>query len=143
MPTLDELNALPPDGAYKFFISCCGSSRWALSMASCRPYWSVQVVFNAADVIWQCLVDDDRREALQHRPAIGGEELPHALREDLEYYRTKFGYEFSLAPPLPANTELEVTVRRRLEYPARAEFELACGEELATLRGEIRRKVTG
>ncbi len=143
MPTLSQLNVLSPAEAKDFFVSCCGSSRWAESMAACRPYWSVQVIFNAADVIWQYLADDDRREALRNRADIGGDGLPPSLREDLEYYRAKFGYGFVMAPPLPSHEELAVVVRRRLEYSARAEFDLAAGEELAIMRSEIRKRITG
>lgn len=111
-------------------------------MAACRPYWNIQVVFNAADVLWQYLTDDDRREALRNRAVIGHEDLPPSLREDLEFYRTKFGYQFVMAPPLPSPDELQVTVRRRLEYSARAEFDLSASEEFAIMRIEVRKRLS-
>jgi 2-oxo-4-hydroxy-4-carboxy-5-ureidoimidazoline decarboxylase len=143
MPTLIELNGLTPAGARDFFFSCCGSSRWAEGMAACRPYWDVNVVLNAADVIWEYLSNEDRREALRNRKVVDADAMPDALREDLEYYMNKFGYSFVMAPPLPPFDELQTHVRRRLEYTARAEFDLAATQEFAIMRSEIRRRLTG
>lgn len=143
MPTLDELNALPPAGARDFFLTVCGSAKWANAMAACRPFWDVSVVFNAADVIWDYLSDEDRREALGRRDGVDDREMPQSLREDLEYYRNKFGYGFVSARPVPPPDELQATVRRRLEYPAKAEFELAAAEELALMRSELRKRIAG
>jgi 2-oxo-4-hydroxy-4-carboxy-5-ureidoimidazoline decarboxylase len=143
MPTLDELNGLAPAAARDFFISICGSSKWADAMAACRPYWDISVVFNAADVVWEYLSDEDKREALQKRSEPVGEGMPASLREDLEYYRRKFGYAFFSAGPVADHEELQTTLRRRLEYPAKAEFELAAAEELSIMRRELRERVAG
>lgn len=141
MPTLDELNGLAPAEAREFFHSICGSARWAEAMAGCRPYWDISVVFNAADVLWEYLSDEDRREALRSRDGIDPEGMPASLREDLEFYRRKFGYEFITARLLPDADELQSTVRRRLEYPAKAEFELAANEEAVIMRSEVRKRL--
>ena len=141
MPTLDELNALAPAEARQFFYGICGSSRWAEAMAGCRPYWDVSVVFNAADVLWEYLADEDRREALRNREGIDPEGMPPSLREDLEYYREKFGYAFIASKLHPDVGELQSTVRRRLDYPPRAEFELAAAEEGAIMRSEVRKRL--
>jgi 2-oxo-4-hydroxy-4-carboxy-5-ureidoimidazoline decarboxylase len=143
MPTLGELNALAPAGARDFFFSVCGSSRWADALAACRPFWDVNVVFNAADVVWEYLSDEDRREALRNRQGVDPEEMPQSLREDLEYYRSKFGYGFVSVGPVPPPDELQTVVRRRLEYPAKAEFELASAAELAMMRSELRKRIAG
>jgi hypothetical protein len=143
MPTLDQINGLAPAAARDFFFSICGSSRWAGAMAGCRPYWDISVVFNAADVIWEYLTDEDRREALRNRAGVDPEGLPKELQEDLEYYRTKFGYPFIVAGPVPGNEELLTVLRRRLEYPAKAEFELAAREEGLVMRAELRRRLAG
>jgi hypothetical protein len=134
MPTLDELNLLAPAGARDFFFSVCGSSRWADAMEACRPFWDASIVFNAADVVWEYLSDEDRREALRNRQGVDPEEMPQSLREDLEYYRNKFGYGFVSVRPVPPPDELQTVVRRRLEYPA---------EELAMMRSELRRRIAG
>jgi hypothetical protein len=143
MPTLDEVNALDPAGARAFFFSICGSSRWADALTACRPFWDISVVFNAADVVWDYLSDEDRREALRNRDGVEAGEMPQSLKDDLEFYRSKFGYGFVSVRPLPPPDELQAAVRRRLEYPARAEFELAAAEELALMRSELRKRIAG
>jgi len=142
MPTLDELNALAPAGARDFFYSVCGSSRWAEAMAGCRPFWDINVVFNAADVVWEYLSVEDRREALRNREAVEPGDAAPSLKEDLEFYRNKFGYGFVSSRSVPAD-ELQETVRRRLEYPAKAEFDLAAAEEYAIMRSELRKRIAG
>jgi 2-oxo-4-hydroxy-4-carboxy-5-ureidoimidazoline decarboxylase len=142
MPTLDELNSLAPAGARDFFHSVCGSSRWAEAMAACRPFWDINVVFNAADVVWEYLSVEDRREALRNREAVDAGEAPQSLREDLEYYRNKFGYGFVSARSVPPE-ELQAAVRRRLEIPAKAEFELAAAEEYLLMRSGLRKLIAG
>jgi 2-oxo-4-hydroxy-4-carboxy-5-ureidoimidazoline decarboxylase len=142
MPTLDELNTLTPAGARDFFHSVCGSSRWAEAMAACRPFWDISVVFNAADVVWEYLSVEDRREALRNREDVVPADAPQSLREDLEFYRNKFGYGFVSARTI-APEELQATVRRRLEYPAKAEFELAAAEEYALMRSVLRARIAG
>jgi 2-oxo-4-hydroxy-4-carboxy-5-ureidoimidazoline decarboxylase len=140
MPTLDELNSLPPAGARDFFLSVCGSSRWAEAMAACRPFWDISVVFNAAEVVWEYLSIEDRREALRNRVVEEPGDAPQSLREDLEYYRNKFGYGF-----VPARSDepgdIQDAVRRRLEVPARAEFEVAAAGEYLLMRSELRRRI--
>lgn len=111
-------------------------------MAACRPYWNIQVLFNAAEVIWHCLADDDWREALRNRTATGGAMLPAALLDDIGYYRNKFGYEFVVAPPIPTADELQVVIRRRLGYAARAEFDLSVREEFSLMRGRVRERIS-
>ena len=111
-------------------------------MAACRPYWNIQVVYNAADVIWQCLADDDWREALRNRTFTGDSALPAALLDDIGYYRNKFGYEFVVPPPVPPPEELHATLWRRLEYAARAEFDLSIREEFSMMRSRIRDRIT-
>lgn len=142
VPSLSDINGLSPAAAREFFLSCCGSSRWAEGMASCRPFWDARIVFNAADVLWEYLADEDRREALRNRTGVDGAGHDAALRDDLEYYRNKFGYDFVMAVPPGSVDELREVVRRRLEYPAKAEFELASAEEFAIMRAELRRRVT-
>jgi hypothetical protein len=141
VPTLTELNRLSPAEARDFFFSCCGSSRWAEGMAACRPFWDIRIVFNAADVIWQYLGAEDRREALRNRAAIELDGMSESLRDDLDLYRNRFGYEFVAASPPHSTGELQEAVRRRLEYPPAADFELSAAEALAIMRDEIRKRL--
>jgi hypothetical protein len=142
VPTLDEINALSPASAEKFFLSCSGSTRWAGSMAACRPYWSIHVVFNAAEVIWEYLGAEDWREALRARAGIDAGMDGGEFAEELDLYRSKFGYEFVIAPPLPARDGLLAALRARLEHPQRVEIDTAAAHERAIMRSALREQLT-
>jgi len=69
--TLAEFNALPPAQAESLLMDCCGSARWASSVASRRPYADVETMRKAADSIWWNLERADWLEAFSHHPQIG------------------------------------------------------------------------
>ena len=69
--TLAEFNALPSAQAESALMDCCGSARWAVSVASRRPYQTVEALHKAADSIWWKLERADWLEAFSHHPQIG------------------------------------------------------------------------
>jgi len=69
--TLAEFNALPSAEAESALMDCCGSARWAASVASRRPYASVEALHKAADRIWWNLDRAGWLEAFSHHPQIG------------------------------------------------------------------------
>lgn len=69
--TLAEFNALPQSRAESALMDCCGSSRWATSVASQRPFANAEALYRAADSIWWNLGRADWLEAFSHHPRIG------------------------------------------------------------------------
>jgi OHCU decarboxylase len=69
--TLEEFNTLPSAQAESALLDCCGSTRWAASVASRRPYATAEVLQKAADAIWWNLARADWLEAFSHHPQIG------------------------------------------------------------------------
>ena len=69
--TLAEFNALPPAQAESVLVDCCGSSRWAASVAAQRPYPDKEALYKAADAVWWKLGRTDWLEAFSHHPQIG------------------------------------------------------------------------
>ncbi len=69
--TLAEFNALPSVEAESALMDCCGSARWAASVASRRPYPTVEALCKAADSVWWKLDRADWLEAFSHHPQIG------------------------------------------------------------------------
>jgi 2-oxo-4-hydroxy-4-carboxy-5-ureidoimidazoline decarboxylase len=69
--TLAEFNALPSAQAESTLMDCCGSARWAASVASRRPYATAEALYKAADSIWWNLERADWLEAFSHHPQIG------------------------------------------------------------------------
>jgi len=143
MPTLAEINGLGPVEAKAFFLECCGSSRWAESMAGCRPFWNIHVVRNAAETIWEYLTPEDRRQALRAREDRDREPVPDPLAEELDLYERKFGYRFVAGPHLSGPEDILGEVRRRLEYHPGAEFDIAAGEEFRRMIQEVMERITG
>jgi OHCU decarboxylase len=69
--TLADFNALSSAQAESALMDCCGSARWAASVASRRPYATVEAFHKAADSIWWNLDRSDWLEAFSHHPQIG------------------------------------------------------------------------
>src|SRR2546426_8490854 len=74
--TLDELNRLPSAAATAEFRKCCGSSAWAEAMTAGRPFASRDQLLAAADQALAGCAKAARREAFDHHPRIGEQQLP-------------------------------------------------------------------
>ncbi|WP_095756953.1 2-oxo-4-hydroxy-4-carboxy-5-ureidoimidazoline decarboxylase [Streptomyces xinghaiensis] len=73
---LDHFNAQPPDTAEHALLACCGSRRWARSLAGHRPYPDVAALLAAADEASYDLSPADLAEALARESAPGLPGLP-------------------------------------------------------------------
>ena len=69
--TLDDFNALPVEAAQRELERCCGSRRWATTMAARRPFADEAALHRAADELWWSLEGADWLEAFSHHPRIG------------------------------------------------------------------------
>jgi OHCU decarboxylase len=69
--TLAELNALPSERAQSLLMDCCGSARWAETVAARRPYANTEALHKSADSVWWKLDHADWLEAFSHHPQIG------------------------------------------------------------------------
>jgi OHCU decarboxylase len=70
---LEHLNMLDPGKATRELLRCCGSTRWAQSMAAARPFSTVEQMAETADAIWSSLERTDWLEAFAAHPRIGPE----------------------------------------------------------------------
>ena len=68
-PNLTKLNAMPD--AFDALLACCGSTRWARTMSSLRPFASPSALLDAADRTWAELSANDQDEAFAAHPRIG------------------------------------------------------------------------
>src|SRR5712672_1686537 len=75
---LTDLNALDDDAAVRELLRCCGSSRWARTMAASRPFSSMAAIERAADEVWLALEAPDILEAFAAHPKIGAGEAGRA-----------------------------------------------------------------
>jgi 2-oxo-4-hydroxy-4-carboxy-5-ureidoimidazoline decarboxylase len=68
---LPEWNTLPLEEAIREVAPCCGAKRWALEMASKRPYEEENPLFQTASFVWNSLNEEDWLEAFASHPKIG------------------------------------------------------------------------
>ncbi|MZE79778.1 2-oxo-4-hydroxy-4-carboxy-5-ureidoimidazoline decarboxylase [Streptomyces sp. SID5475] len=78
---LDHFNAQPPDTAEHALLACCGSRRWARSLAGHRPYPDVAALLAAADEASYDLSPADLAEALARESAPGLPGLRRAVHD--------------------------------------------------------------
>ncbi len=156
MSLLGWLNALPADEAASTFKRCCGSSKWANSMAACRPFASLEAIHAAADDQWADVGRDDVLEAFSHHPKIGsdinelrkkfaatatwsaGEQdavsgAPEAvllgLRDGNVAYEDRFGHIFIVCATGKSADEMLEILQKRLGNSPEVEFAIAKGEQ--------------
>ena len=151
--TLDELNRLPSPRAAAEFTRCCGSSRWASSMAAARPFARFDAMVQKGDEIWESLEKTDWLEAFAAHPRIGdrgavsawpaaeqsgmqsaGDPTKDRLAALNELYERRFGYTFIVCATGKSPAEMLALLEARISNGPNAELRIAADEQ---------RKITG
>jgi 2-oxo-4-hydroxy-4-carboxy-5-ureidoimidazoline decarboxylase len=73
---LASWNAMEGDRAAAAILPCCGSKRWAATMADSRPIAEEVTLLRRADEIWRQLKEADWLEAFATHPRIGERKAP-------------------------------------------------------------------
>ena len=84
-PILDAFNSIDNDTALASLISCCASHRWALSVATLRPFKDEEALFTIADFIWNKMQEPDWMEAFRAHPRIGERKPAQASAQSKEW----------------------------------------------------------
>lgn len=71
---LERLNSLSAAEAETELLKCCGSTEWARSLATRRPFADVPELLAVAEEVWWNLSESDWLEAFAAHPRIGGRE---------------------------------------------------------------------
>ena len=151
--TLGELNRLDPARAEAEFRRCCGSGRWARTMAEARPFASLEAMIAAGDACWAALAPDDWLGAFAAHPQIGGQKPVSAWSSEEQAamasaagdvrarltalnaaYRSRFGYIFIVCATGRSPAEMLVMLEARLSNGPAIELRIAAEEQ---------RKITG
>ena len=82
---LDTFNSTDNDAALASLMSCCGSHRWALSVATLRPFKDEETLFTIADFIWNKMQEPDWMEAFRAHPRIGERKPAQASAQSKEW----------------------------------------------------------
>lgn len=151
--TLAEFNALPDAEVRQALLDCCGSARWAASVASRRPYATEEVLHKAADSIWWKLDRNDWLEAFSHHPQIGekpatgsasarqwaegeqacargaSEEVKTRLARANRAYVEKFGYIFIICATGKSLEGMLALLNQRLQNDPASELSIAAEQQ--------------
>jgi OHCU decarboxylase len=151
--TLAEFNALPSAQAESLLMDCCGSAKWAASVATRRPYATVEALHKAADAILWNLERADWLEAFSHHPPIGdkpasgsesarrwaeGEQTgARAATEDVKArlaranraYFEKFGYIFIVCATGKTAEGMLAILNQRLQNDLPSELSIAAEQQ--------------
>jgi len=84
-PILDAFNGADNDAALASLMSCCASRRWALSVATLRPFKDEETLFTIADFIWTKMQETDWMEAFRAHPRIGERKPAEASAQSKEW----------------------------------------------------------
>jgi 2-oxo-4-hydroxy-4-carboxy-5-ureidoimidazoline decarboxylase len=81
---VERLNALTSADATARLFECCGSTRWAESVAAARPFADARQLFEEADRAWWRLNREDWLEAFRGHPKIGESKASRATGADAQ-----------------------------------------------------------
>src|SRR5687767_5529379 len=115
---LEWLNALPPDEAANELLKCCGSTRWAQTMAQRRPFTDIEELTRAANDIWRALKQTDWLEAFRSHPKIGEQKAAERVSTQSQQWS---GQEQSGVRAANQDT-METLAQLNREYEARFGF---------------------
>lgn len=167
--TIEELNALPAEEAWRVLERCCGASVWVDAVCARRPYASLAALKEAADAAFEKLHREDWREAFSHHPKIGdiedlrrkfaataawaGEEQKgaadadeatlRALAEGNAAYEERFGHIFIVCATGRSAAEMLAMLEHRMENDPADEWQVAAEEQTKITRLRLDKLIDG
>jgi 2-oxo-4-hydroxy-4-carboxy-5-ureidoimidazoline decarboxylase len=162
-------NALTDEEAARAILPCCGSQKWARSLASRRPVLDTSALLSASDEIWRSLSEEDWLEAFRSHPRIGesrtqepvtaqslawseeeqqkaaaaDEALKMALKWGNREYEQKFGRIFIVCATGKSSSEILEILRRRLHNDEKTELQQAAEEQRQIMNLRLRKWIAG
>lgn len=153
--SLEKINMLSYEEAYKAFSDCCGSKNWVNKMISSRPFKSKNEAIEISDLIWNSISKNDWLEAFEHHPKIGDinsmkekysstrklaeseqagvkDSSIDTLSELADYnadYLKKFGYIFIVCATGKSADEMLLIIKERINNDPETEIKIAMKEQ--------------
>ncbi len=154
--TLSEFNGLDNGRAEEELLKCCGSTKWARTMARARPLHDWKEIEATADAVWRELGRSEFMEAFAHHLRIGdinnmeekcvtlknwgaaeqrgingaNEKTLKELAQANLLYEEKFGYIFIVCATEKSADEMLLLLRKRLKNNAETELQVAMEEQM-------------
>ena len=165
--TLAEFNALPSAQAESALMDCCGSTRWVSSVASRRPYATVEALHKSADAVWWKLERADWLEAFAHHPQIGdkpasgsdsarqwaegeqagardaGDDVKARLARANRAYFEKFGYIYIVCATGKSAEGMLAILNQRLQNDPPSEISIAAEQQRLITRIRLDKLLAG
>jgi OHCU decarboxylase len=165
--TLEEFNALPSPEAELLLLDCCGSARWAATVASRRPYETADALHKAADSVWWKLGREDWLEAFGQHPQIGdklasgsesaqrradheqsgarvaGDEVKTRLARANRAYFDKFGYIYIVCATGKSAEGMLAILNQRLQNDLASELSVAAEQQRLITRIRLDKLLAG
>lgn len=163
--SLEKINMLSYEEAYKALSGCCGSDSWVRKMINGRPFKSKYETIEISDAIWNSLNETDWLEAFEHHPVIGdlnslkekysssrfhaeneqagvNEASVLTIKELSKFnadYLKKFGYIFIVCATGKSADEMLAIIKERISNDPETEIKIAMKEQskITKLRLEI------
>lgn len=158
--TLEELNTLPVEEAWRALQRCCGAEVWVEYVCEHRPYEDRGALDRASVAAFDAFDEDDWLEAFAGHPKIGdidtlrakfagtaagqeqggvadaGDDVLKALARGNETYERRFGFIFIVFATGKSATEMLALLNARLANGRAREIGIAAGEQrkIAALR---------
>ena len=140
--TLAGFNAAPADEAVSAMLACCGSRRFAQTVAAGRPYPSADAAMAAVDAAFESLTWSDVLEAMDRHPRIGARAAGRsaveqsgvadatraALAAGNAEYEERFGHVFLICAAGRTGDQMLAALRERLTNKADMERTVAASE---------------
>jgi allantoicase len=137
------INAWTPRVAFRKFLECCRSGRWANEMLAARPFSSWNDVEQTAAKSWKTASREEILEAFAAHPKIGDhkgaeeqarvrtatEETLQELSRLNREYEARFGYIYIVCATGKSAEEMLALLRKRLENDPEEEIAVAAEEQ--------------
>lgn len=167
--TLDELNALPAEEAWRVLERCCGATVWIDHVCAARPFESLAALKEASDAAFEKFRREDWKEAFAHHPRIGdlesvkrrfaataawageeqkgaaeaGESSLKAFAEGNAAYEARFGHIFIVCATGKSAREMLDMLKHRLENDPADEWQVAAEEQTKITRLRLNKLIDG
>ena len=162
---LDLFNVMRPEAAATQLLTCCGSERWAETLAANRPYDTPEALIADAEAVWFSLDEADWLEAFACHPRIGEKKAPTtgylahseseqaAAQESLDAvaeallvgnreYEAKFGFLYIVFASGRSAPELLAVLQSRLVNSREDELQEAARQQLRITNLRLRKWLT-
>lgn len=147
------INAWTPGVAFRRFLACCGSARWANEMTAARPFATFNDVEKSAADFWKRASREQMLEAFAAHPKIGDHEgaeeqaglrsaagttLQELARLNLEY-QARFGYIYIVCATGKSAVQMLDLLRLCLENDRDEELAVAAEEQYLITQLRLRK----